>query len=112
MFIVIENYYFTKTLIIYFLIFSKGRSIVVDWAIPKNKYETIHTPKENEENTTVKEEITEDNKKYEDIKEEVLSDDVEENKGDTSKTIDDYLDFDTTKNEDDNYVDFETTDIE
>jgi hypothetical protein len=84
-----------------------GRSIVVDWAIPKNKYETIHTSKENEEIATVKEDIALENKN-EDIKEEVVSD-VEENIDDTSKTIDDYLTLDSTKNEDDNFVDFETT---
>lgn len=89
--------------------FYIGRSIVVDWAIPKNKYETIHTPKENEENTTVKEDITVENEK-EDVKEEILSD-IEENIDDTSKTIDDYLTLDMTKNENENFVDFETTGV-
>lgn len=91
-------------------IFYSGRSIVVDWAIPKNKYETIHT-KENGENTTLKEEVAVENTKEEDIKEEVLSD-VEKDVEDTSKTIDDYLTLDTTKIEDDNFVDFETTGFE
>ncbi|XP_026822710.1 RNA-binding protein 28 [Rhopalosiphum maidis] len=88
-----------------------GRSIVVDWAIPKNKYETIHTTKEKEENISIKEEnveaIVED---QEEIK-EVLSDD--QNNIEKSKTVEDYLTLDTIKEEcDNNFVDFETTDNE
>lgn len=90
----------------------QGRSIVVDWAIPKNKYETIHTHKENDEDTKVKEEmIVEIKEEHQEIKEEVLSDDQDSIKG-SSKTIEDYLTLDTIKDEDDNVVDIETTDLE
>jgi len=89
----------------------QGRSIVVDWAIPKNKYETIHTPKENGGDTKVKEEIIVETKKHKEIKEEVLSDDQNSIK-EFSKTIEDYLTLDTIKDEDDNIVDLETADLE
>lgn len=90
--------------------FFKGRSIVVDWAIPKNKYETIHSsnPKENKESDLVK--IKEDVEIKEEFKEEILSDDQDDIE-EPSKTIEDYLSLDT-KNEDDNFVDFETTELE
>lgn len=84
-----------------------GRSIVVDWAIPKNKYETIHTTKEKEENISVKEEHIED---QEEIKEDLSND--QDNIEEPSKFDEDYLTLDTIKDEDDNLVDFETTDIE
>lgn len=90
--------------------YFQGRSIVVDWAIPKNKYETIHTSKENEGDSKVKEEIIVETKEQKEIK-EVLSDDQDSIK-EPSKTIEDYLTFDTTKDEDDNIVDLETTDLE
>lgn len=85
----------------------KGRSIVVDWAIPKNKYETIHTTKEKEENVSVKEEHVEE---PEEIKEDLSYD--QDNIEEPSKTAEDYLTLDTIKDEYDNLVDFETTDIE
>lgn len=91
-------------------IFLKGRSIVVDWAIPKNKYETIHNPKE--ENSAVKEELVIDSiEKKQEIKQEVLLDDDQVVK-EPSKTIEDYLALEITKPEDDNLVDFENTDFE
>lgn len=90
-------------------IFLKGRSIVVDWAIPKNKYENIHTTNEKEVNNSVKEETKE--VVEEEIKEEILSDDQNDEE-EPSKTIEDYLSLDTTKHEDENYVDFETTSFE
>lgn len=88
-----------------------GRSIVVDWAIPKNKYESIHTPKENKEDSSIKEELDVEIKNEKEIKNEVLSDD-EEDIEKPSKTIEDYLTLDTTKIEDDHLVDFETTNFE
>jgi len=88
----------------------KGRSIIVDWAIPKNKYETIHTTNENVENNPIKEEKITTEVKEQEIKEEVLSDqDITEK---PSKTIEDYLTLDKTKIEDDNLVDFEIADYE
>ncbi|XP_025195373.1 RNA-binding protein 28 [Melanaphis sacchari] len=86
-----------------------GRSIVVDWAIPKNKYETIHTTREKEENISVKEENVEPIENQKEIK-EVLSDD--QNNEEKPKNVEDYLTLDTLKEESDNFVDFETTDIE
>lgn len=91
----------------------KGRSIVVDWAIPKNKYETIHTSKVNEDNNSVKIEADVDTIKEEEpeIKEEILSDDQDDTE-EPSKTVEDYLSLDTTKIENENLVDFETEDLE
>ncbi|KAL4141637.1 hypothetical protein QTP88_004242 [Uroleucon formosanum] len=90
-----------------------GRSIVVDWAIPKNKYETIHTTKEKEENISVKEEnisVKEENVEcQEEIREDLSND---QDNIELSKTAEDYLTLDTIKDEYDNLVDFETTDIE
>lgn len=88
--------------------YFKGRSIIVDWAIPKNKYETIHTPKENQGNNVKEETAEKTENKQEDIKEEVLSDD-QNSINEFSKTAEDYLTLDTLKNEDDNYIDFNTT---
>lgn len=94
-----------------FNIFLKGRSIVVDWAIPKNKYETIHTSKK--ENSVVKEEsVIQIKEEEQEVKEEFLSDDDQYVKKEPSKTIEDYLSLDTTKIENDNLVDFETTHFE
>lgn len=91
--------------------FLKGRSIVVDWAIPKNKYETIHTNNKNEENNTIKEENSAVDVKVEnEIKEEVLSDNQEYTEEKPLMTLDDYLTLDITKIENENLVDFETTD--
>jgi len=88
-----------------------GRSIVVDWAIPKNKYETIHTTKEKEENISIKEENVEAIVEDQGEIKEVLSDDL--NNIEKPKTVEDYLTLDTIKEEcDDNFVDFETTDNE
>lgn len=87
-----------------------GRSIVVDWAIPKNKYETIHTNKEKEENISIKEENVEAvNKDQTEIKEDSSDD---QNNIEKPKTVEDYLTLDTIKDECDNFVDFETKDNE
>jgi len=85
---------------------------VVDWAIPKNKYETIHTTKVKEENISVKEENVEEAivEDQEEIKEDLSND--QDNIEEPSKTVEDYLTLDTIKDEDDDLVDFETTDIE
>ncbi|XP_050520882.1 RNA-binding protein 28 [Daktulosphaira vitifoliae] len=84
-----------------------GRSIVVDWAIPKNKYETIHAPKE-ENIEYVKEE--------KEIKEEIMSDYENEeikDKVKTSKTIDDYLSLDTSNDiKEEQLIDFEKSNLE
>lgn len=93
-------------------IFLKGRSIVVDWAIPKCKYESIHTSNENEENNLVKEETsTEIKNEEQEIKEEILSDDQDDVEK-SSKTVEDYLAQDSVKLEEDNLVNFENTDFE
>jgi len=90
-----------------------GRSIVVDWAIPKTKYETIHSTNQNEENSSIKEEnLAVDVKVEKEIKEEVLSDDQDDTEEKPSKTLEDYLTLDTTKIKDEKLVDFETTDYE
>lgn len=99
-------------LLFYWIFFFKGRSIVVDWAIPKNKYETIHTSQKNEENNSVKEEAGVDAIKEEEaeIKEEIFSDDQDDTE-EPSKTVEDYLSLDTTKVENENLVDFEAEDF-
>ncbi|KAE9536000.1 hypothetical protein AGLY_007901 [Aphis glycines] len=88
-----------------------GRSIVVDWAIPKNKYETIHTNKEKEENISVKEENVE--AVIEEDKTEIKEDSSDDqNNIEKPKTVEDYLTLETIKDECDSFVDFETKDNE
>ncbi|CAH1721420.1 RNA-binding protein 28 [Aphis gossypii] len=88
-----------------------GRSIVVDWAIPKNKYETIHTNKEKEENISVKEENVE--AVIEEDKTEIKEDSSDDqNNLEKPKTVEDYLTLETIKDECENFVDFETKDNE
>ncbi|XP_050441628.1 RNA-binding protein 28 [Adelges cooleyi] len=85
-----------------------GRSIVVDWAIPKCKYETIHKPAVEAKNT-IKEEV--------EIKEETLSsddnDDEKKEEIHKSKTLEDYLAIEPQNDvKEENLVDFEEGDLE